>query len=107
MKEKLNNGIPREIEKPTSEHFAMEILKQEQKKTKAWITGAVAAFILILVISIISCIDRWHLVEVNQHNNEKWIELFSSYDYMSQDGEGVNNIKMGTQGDVTNIPNAE
>ena len=107
MKEKLNNEILREIEKPTSEHLAMEMLKQEQKKTKAWITGAVAAFTLILVISIISCVDRWHLVEVIQRNNEKWIELFSSYDYMSQDGEGVNNINMGTQGDVTNLPDVE
>ncbi len=48
-----------------------------------------------------------HLVSTNQKNNEKWIELFESYDYMSQDGEGANNINMGAQGDVVNEPDAE
>lgn len=46
-------------------------------------------------------------MSTNQKNNEKWIELFESYDYMSQDGEGANNINMGAQGDVVNEPDAE
>ena len=29
-----------------------------------------------------------------------WLYVFQSYDYITQDGEGVNNANTGTQGDV-------
>ena len=35
-------------------------------------------------------------------NDEKWRELFNSYDFISQDGEGINNINSGEQGDLLN-----
>lgn len=104
MEKELNNEILHEIEKPTSEHLAMEILKQQSDKSKAEIhgrnIGIVALTAALIAISI-------GMAVINYKNDVDWRELFSSYDYMSQDGEGVNNINMGTQGDVTNIPNAE
>lgn len=35
-------------------------------------------------------------------NDEKWRNLFESYDFISQDGEGINNANYGEQGDITN-----
>lgn len=35
-------------------------------------------------------------------NDADWRELFNSYDFISQDGEGINNINSGEQGDLMN-----
>ena len=32
--------------------------------------------------------------------NMAWLYVFQSYEYVSQDGEGVNNANSGTQGDL-------
>ena len=45
--------------------------------------------------------------------NILWLHAWSQYDYTSedtiytQDGEGMNNINTGTQGDVTNEPESD
>lgn len=39
---------------------------------------------------------------INYSNDRDWRELFSSYDFVSQDGEGINNINSGEQGDLLN-----
>lgn len=49
-------------------------------------------------------------INVNKQNDREWRELFGSYDYVSQDGGGYNNLNTGNQGDVNNgteIPRAE
>lgn len=44
-------------------------------------------------------------------NNQKWIEVFNSYEYSAevieytQDGEGINNYNSGIQGDIKNGAN--
>lgn len=35
-------------------------------------------------------------------NDKEWRELFDSYDFISQDGSGFNNINNGEQGDLNN-----
>ena len=40
-------------------------------------------------------------------NDQKWRDLFSSYDFISQDGEGFNNINSGEQGNLSNDPDEE
>lgn len=69
--------------------------------------GYIFAAVAFVTLFIGAGVLFGYLVNTNQKNNEKWIELFESYDYMSQDGEGVNNINMGAQGDVINEPDAE
>lgn len=101
------NKNTQETEAIVSEHFALEVLKRESEKTKAResglrVIGALAALILLAAVVI-----NIHLANINHKNNEKWMEIFSSYDFISQDGEGVNNINNGLQGDVTNIPESE
>lgn len=34
--------------------------------------------------------------------NAAWIYVFQSYEYVVQDGKGINNVNSGNQGDVTN-----
>lgn len=34
--------------------------------------------------------------------NAAWIHAWQSYEYVSQDGDGINNINAGSQGDVLN-----
>lgn len=49
-------------------------------------------------------------INVNRQNDREWRELFGSYDYVSQDGGGYNNLNTGNQGDVNNgteIPRTE
>ena len=78
------------------------------------------AIILLAVALIITIVSGFVTVYyVNKHNtnkmaemNAKWIEAWQSYDYVgeeservvtySQDGEGVNNINTGNQGDINN-----
>lgn len=102
--ENMENMDIREATMPTTEHLAMEILKNEMEKSRAkniWILAILALAILILVSGTIINI---HLANVNQKNNKDWIELFGSYDYVSQDGEGINNINTGSQGDLNSVP---
>ena len=35
-------------------------------------------------------------------NDMDWKKLFSDYDFISQDGEGINNANYGEQGDLNN-----
>lgn len=39
-----------------------------------------------------------------QEINAKWVDYLSQYDFVSQDGEGINNINTGEQGDLNNGP---
>ncbi len=40
-------------------------------------------------------------------NDVDWRTLFESYDFISQDGSGVNNVNGGEQGDVINGATSE
>lgn len=105
MGEKLNNESLQEHSTQGKEpNTATAVLYHVQKAARrGYIFVAVAYATLVIVMGLVIV----HQTNTNQRNNERWIELFESYDYMSQDGEGVNNINMGAQGDVINEPDAE
>lgn len=42
-----------------------------------------------------------------QEINTKWVDYLSQYDFISQDGEGINNINTGEQGDLNNGPESK
>jgi len=90
-----NNENVTEVTKPTTEHIAMEILKHEQDKSKAKNVGVISLTVAVIVIAI-------GMAVINYRNDCDWRELFGSYDYVSQDGEGFNNVNTGTQGDLNN-----
>lgn len=82
------------------QNLATDVLKEVQRTSRQWIIFAAVAFTVIGAALI-------YQMTLNQQNNKRWIELFSSYDYVSQDGEGLNNINTGSQGDLSNIPDEE
>ena len=64
------------------EKWLAELIQQAKDNAKRWFI----AWIITLVALI--------------GTNMAWLYVFQSYDYITQDGEGVNNANTGTQGDV-------
>lgn len=87
----MNND--KKIEKPTWEsaemYLATEIISQSKSHAKRWFL--IAMFLLASLVA----------------TNTYWIYQINSYDYISQDGTGINNINAGTQGDLLNEPESE
>lgn len=69
--------------------FATQVIKQAKTSARRWFI----AWLLTLAA----------LVGTNVY----WIYQYCSYDYYSQDGEGINNINTGTQGDLDNGAESE
>ena len=104
MNEKLNNeSLQNEVEKKEPNTATAVIYHVQKAARRGYIFAAVAFTTMFIIMGALLA----HQMNINQRNNEKWIELFESYDYMSQDGEGVNNINMGAQGDIVNEPDVE
>lgn len=62
--------------------FVSELIQDAQRQSKRWFI----AFVVMLVA----------LVGTNAY----WIYVFNSYEYVSQDGEGINTINTGNQEDI-------
>lgn len=92
----------KEAKELTTEHLAMEVLKQEQEKSKAKNLGVIGLTIGFIGLAIATAVITIHLSNVNYKNDCDWRKLFSDYDFISQDGEGINSINDGTQGDLNN-----
>lgn len=99
---KENKESVKEETKPTTEHIAMEILKHEQDKSKAKNIGVIGLVIGLASVSIAAAVMVMHLSNINYQNDRDWRELFSSYDYVSQDGEGRNYYNSEVGGNVNN-----
>lgn len=78
-----------------TQHLAMEILKQEQRRSKAKDIGIISLTVAVIIIAI-------GMAVINYRNDCDWRKLFSDYDFISQDGEGINNVNGGEQGDLNN-----
>ena len=63
--------------------LAVEVIEQSKKNAKRWFVAW-----LVTLAALIG-------------TNAAWIYVAQSYEYVSQDGSGQNNINTGTQGDVT------
>lgn len=78
------------------QYFATEVIEQGKRNAKAWKFVAILFFTLSIALAAA-------LVGTNIY----WIYQFNSYDYVSQDGEGINNINTGDQGDLLNGTESE
>ena len=65
-------------------YFATEVVEQSKRTAKRWFIAWIITFAALI------------------GTNLCWIYQYSSYDYVSQDGEGINNINTGDQGDLQN-----
>lgn len=75
--------------KGVEKYFATEVIEQGKKNAKRWFVAWIATMIALV------------------GTNVYWIYQFNSYDYVSQDGEGINNINTGDQGDLNNGAESE
>lgn len=83
MDEKVNNEVE---DWSGAEKWLAEMIEQARANAKRWFI----AFIVTLAALIAT--------------NAYWIYVFQSYDYITQDGSGLNNYNTGNQGDVLNEP---
>lgn len=72
--------------------YESEMARAERRDKRQWIV------IIVLIVALFASNIGW-LWYMNQYDTY-------SYDY-TQDGEGLNNINAGTQGDVLHGPTAE
>lgn len=63
--------------------FAVEVIEQSKRNAKRWFVAW-----LVTLSALIG-------------TNAAWIYVAQSYEYISQDGSGQNNINTDTQGDIT------
>lgn len=73
-----------EMQKDSSDKLTSEILKDKDKEGKRWITVAIVLAALLFLSNFI------------------WLAQWTSYDYVSQDGEGYNYYNSDVDGSVTN-----
>lgn len=79
-------------EKP-QENIATEVFHEFKIQTRV----AIIAMALVLALGAV----------LYYKNDVDWRTLFESYDFISQDGDGVNNVNGGEQGDVINGATSE
>lgn len=98
MEEK--NKVPKNWEEFAKDYAATKKTASEAisdawriSKAKDFAIGALV-FGIVAVASVLSI--------VNYKNDCHWRDLFSSYDYVSQDGEGYNYYNSDIGGDVSN-----
>lgn len=98
-----NNGNNvTEVTKPTGNEIAMEILKHEQDKSKAKNVGVIGMALGMVALAAATVAITVHLTNVNYQNDCEWRELFSSYEFITQDGEGQNYYNSDIGGNVNN-----
>lgn len=75
--------------------YATEIItgRERVSKAKDFAIGCMASALVAVSLG---------MALINYSNDKDWREFFSSYDFVSQDGEGINNINSGEQGDLLN-----
>lgn len=92
--------IAGKIKELTTSHLAVELLKQEHDKSRAKNVGVISLTVAVIVIAI-------GMAVINYRNDCDWRQMFSDYDFISQDGEGINNVNGGEQGDLNNGATSE
>lgn len=88
--------IKKEEQKPEENSFAWVLIEQSKAQTKH---AKVLTYIIagLLVLSICGNIGQAIYS----------IYAWQSYEYVSQDGQGINNINSGSQGDLTSGTESE
>ena len=94
-----DNGNVTETKELTTDNYAMEILKQQSDKSKAEIRGRNVGIVALTVALIAVTIS---LSIINYKNDVDWRTLFNSYEFITQDGGGYNNVNSGQQGELNN-----
>ncbi len=89
----MQNNETKVIETKEQENFATEIFHEFKIHSRIAIIGLT----LLLAIGAL----------LYYKNDVDWRTLFESYDFISQEGEGINSINTGEQGDLNNEPESK
>lgn len=81
---------------------ASEIISDAENKSAAKNIAIVSLSALLLMSIMILAVVTIYLSNINHKNDREWRELFASYDYVYQDGQGYNYYNSDVGGDVTN-----
>lgn len=74
---------------------ASSVIYHIEKVSKRWIIFASVAFVAIALLLA-------YQMGLKQQSDREWKELFGSYDYVSQDGNGENYYNSNVSGEVNN-----
>lgn len=83
---------------------ATAVIYHVEKAARQWVIFAAVAFTTML-IGMGALLA--HQMNINYKNDREWRELFSQYDYVSQDGNGQNYYNSGVGGNVNNGTTSE
>ena len=98
-----NDNTPKTWEKIEKKHAEMQSRETLASEVIAWSQKVAKAkdFAIVCLTSGIVIIGIGMAI-INYCNDRDWRELFSSYDYVSQDGQGYNYYNSGIGGNVNN-----
>lgn len=101
----LENKIVQETDKRKEEsNTATAVIYHVEKAARqGYIFAAVAFTALTIALGALLA----HQMNINYKNDREWRELFGSYDYVSQDGNGQNYYNSGVGGNVNNGATSE
>lgn len=68
------------------EFLAANVIEQANEGKRKWFIAWVVTFLVLLTALV--------------GTNAAWIYVFQSYEYVSQDGSGINSINTGNQEDI-------
>lgn len=96
-----NKEIVQGTDKPQEKepNTATAVIYHVEKAARQGYIFVTAAFVA-LTIALGALLA--HQMNINYKNDREWRELFSQYDYVSQEGSGINSINTGEQGDLIN-----
>ena len=83
----MDNNINKDWNQPGT--WAEELVEQSESRAKHW-------FKVWIVTMIVWIVTFMSLIGTNAY----WIHVFQSYDYVNQNGSGINSINTGHQEDI-------
>lgn len=76
-------------------NISSAVIYHIEKVSKRWIIFASVAFVAMALLLA-------YQMGLKQQSDREWKELFGSYDYVSQDGNGENYYNSNVSGEVNN-----
>lgn len=76
-------------------NVSSSVIYHIEKVSRFWIFFASVAFAAVAALLAFQ-------MNINKENDREWRELFNSYDYISQDGNGENYYNSNVSGEVNN-----
>lgn len=77
------------------ESVSMGVLHEIKKQS---LIGLATTITVALIVGALCA----YQMTINYRNDQEWRELFGSYDFVTQDGDGINSANYGEQGDLNN-----